>query len=108
MDSKLKMKRLSKVWRYNDSPRLKNYRQGHDLLHVMFIVAYDFYGVLVAHSVRADNPVYGACYSYFFEHNLRPVVRRKRPNLLNSHHIVLHDGTRSHIATAPVVNLLRR
>ncbi|KAJ4434966.1 hypothetical protein ANN_23538 [Periplaneta americana] len=46
-------------------------------------------------------------YSYFLEHNLRPAVRRKRPNVLNSHPIVLHDGVRSHIA-APVVILLRR
>ncbi|KAJ4444345.1 hypothetical protein ANN_06137 [Periplaneta americana] len=46
-------------------------------------------------------------YSYFLEHCSRPAVRHKRPNLLNSHPIVLHGGTRSHIA-ALVVNLLRR
>ncbi|KAJ4451663.1 hypothetical protein ANN_03133 [Periplaneta americana] len=46
-------------------------------------------------------------YNYFLEHHLRPDVRRKHPNLLNSHHIVLHDGARSRIA-ASVVNLLRR
>ncbi|KAJ4442993.1 hypothetical protein ANN_04641, partial [Periplaneta americana] len=39
--------------------------------------------------------------------HLRPAVRRKLPNLLNSHPIVLHDGARSHIA-ALVVNLLLR
>ena len=39
--------------------------------------------------------------------NGTPAVRRKRPNLLNSHPVLLHDGARSHIA-ATVVNLLRR
>ena len=73
----------------------------------MFIVAYDFDGVLVTHSVPAENCVNGAYYSYFLEHYLRPTVHCKRPNLLNSHPIVLHDGARPDIA-APVVNLLRR
>ena len=49
----------------------------------------------------------GAYYSYFLKHHLRAAVHRKRPNLLNSHRIGLHDGVRSHIATL-VVNLLRR
>ena len=73
----------------------------------MFIVAYDFDGILVTHSVPARNHVNGAYYSYFLEHHLRPTVRHKRQNLLNSHPIVLHDVACSHIA-APVVNLLRR
>ncbi|KAJ4441535.1 hypothetical protein ANN_11391 [Periplaneta americana] len=57
--------------------------------------------------VPAGNHVNGAYYSYFLEHHLRPAVHRERPNLLNSHPIVLLDGVRSHIAN-PVVNLLRR
>ena len=74
---------------------------------MMFIDAYHIDGVLVTHSVPAANRVNGAYHSYFLEHHLRPVMRRKRPNLLNSHYIVLHDGARFHIA-APMVNLLRR
>ena len=73
----------------------------------MFIVTYDSDGVLVTHSVPAGNHVNGAYYSYFLQHHLRPAVRRKLPNLLNSHPIVLHDDDRSHIS-ALVLNLLRR
>ena len=61
---------------------------------------------LFTHSVPAGNHVNGAYYGYFLEHHLRPAVCRKRPNLLNSHPIVLHDDARSQIATH-VVNLLR-
>ena len=74
---------------------------------VTFIVAYDFECVLVTHSVPAGNHVNGAYYSYFVEHHLRPAVRCKRPNLLNSDPFVLNDGARSHLASH-VVNLLRR
>ena len=47
-----------------------------------------------------------AYYSYFLQHHLRPAVRcrPKRPNLLNSHAIVLNDCVRSHKA-APVVSI---
>ena len=85
----------------------KKYRHEQDPLKVMFIVAYDFDGVLVTHSVPAGNRVNGAYYSYFLDHNLRLAVLHKHPNLLNSHPIVLHDGACSHIAV-PVVNLLGR
>ena len=71
----------------------------------MFIVAYDFDGILVTHSVPARNCVNSEYYSYFLEQHLRPAVRCKHPNLLDSHPIVLHDGACSHIA-APLVNLL--
>ena len=37
----------------------KKYRQEQDPLKVMFIVAYDFHGVLVTHSVPAGNRVNG-------------------------------------------------
>ena len=73
----------------------------------MFIVAYDFNGVLVTHSVPARNRVNGAYYSYFLEHHLRSAVCCKCPNLLNSHSIVLHYVART-LITAPVVNLFRR
>ena len=102
-----KIEEKIKWWRHNDSPQPKKYRQEENPLKVMFIVAYDFDGVLVTHSVSAGNRVNGAYYSYFLEHLLRSPVHRKHPNLLNSHLIVLHDGARSPIA-APVVNLLRR
>ena len=72
----------------------------------MFIVAYDFDGV-VTHSVPAGNRVNGANCNYFLELHLRPTVRRKRPNLQKSHRSVLHGGARSHIAT-PLINLLRK
>ena len=89
------------------TPHCKKNQQEQDPLKVMLIVAYDFDGVLVTYSVSVGNRVNGAHYSYFLEHHLRPAVSRKRPNLLNSHPAVLHDGARSHIA-AHVVNLLRR
>ena len=74
----------------------------------MFIVAYDFDSILVTHSVPAGNRVNGVVgYNHFLEHHLRPAVRRKRQNLLNSHSTVLHDGACSHISDH-VVNLLRR
>ena len=73
----------------------------------MFIVPYDFDGVLVTLSVPAGNRVNGACYSYFLKHHLLPTERRKHPNLLHSHPTVLHDGAPSHIAV-PMDNLLRR
>ncbi|KAJ4440641.1 hypothetical protein ANN_08788, partial [Periplaneta americana] len=62
---------------------------------------------VVTHSVPAGNHVNGAYYSYFLEHHLRPALRRKCANLLNSYPIVLHDDARSHIV-ALVVNLLPR
>ena len=84
----------------------KKYLQDQDPLKVMSIVAYDFDGVFVTHSVPTGNRVNGAFYSYFLEHHLQPAVPRKYPNLLISHPILLHDCARSHIA-AHVANLLR-
>ncbi|KAJ4430876.1 hypothetical protein ANN_19467 [Periplaneta americana] len=63
--------------------------------------------LLEGHRFPAGNYENCAYCSYFLEHHLRPAVRHKRPNLLNSHPIVLYDGARSYIA-APVVDLLRR
>ena len=102
-----KLKRKSNEWRHNDSPQPKIYKQEQDPLKVMFIVSYDFDSVLVTHSVPAGNRLNGAYYSYFLEHHLRPVVSRKRPNLLNCHPILQYDGARSHIA-APVLNFADR
>ena len=44
-----KLKRDSNEWRHNDSPRLKKCRQEQDPFKVMFIVAYDFDGVIIAY-----------------------------------------------------------
>ena len=101
-----KLKRQSNEWRHNDSPWPQKYWQEQDPIKVMFIVAYDFNGVLVIHSVPVESRVNGAYYSYFLEHRLRPGVRLKRPNLLNSHPIVLRDAARTHIIN--LINLLRR
>ena len=85
---------------------LLKYRQEQEPLKLMFIVTYDFDGVLVTHSVPAGSHVNGAYYSYFLEHDLQPAIRRKRPSLY-PRPIVLHDDARSHIA-ALMVNLFRR
>ena len=72
---------------------------GKNRIHLKsFIVTYDFIGVIFTHSVPTGTRVSGVYYSYFLENNLQPAVRRKCPNLLNSHPIVLHDGARSNIA----------
>ena len=61
-----KLKRQSNEWQHNDSAwQKKKYRQEQDPLKVMYIVAFDFDGVLVTHSVPAGNRVNGVYYSYF-------------------------------------------
>ena len=52
-----KLKRQSNQWRLIDYPWPKKYRQEQDPLKVVFVVAYDFDGVLVTHSVPPENPV---------------------------------------------------
>ncbi|PSN45363.1 hypothetical protein C0J52_06520 [Blattella germanica] len=86
------------IWQRMETARLHIERYGHEdkrflrriitldeTWNRMFIIAYDFDGVLITHSVPQGNHVNGAYYSYFLEHHLRPAVHRKHPNLLNSH-----------------------
>ena len=54
-----KLKRQSNEWWHNDSLWPNKYRQQQDPLKVMFIIAYDFDGVLVTPSIAVENSVNG-------------------------------------------------
>ena len=73
----------------------------------MMIMAYDHEGIILSHQVPPGVPVNAAYYASYLSHQLRPALRRKRPHLLQSGPILLHDNARCHTAHA-VQSLLRR
>jgi len=72
----------------------------------MFIVAYDIDGVILHHTVPQRQTVNAAYHCNFLRNHLRPALRRK-PQLLGTNLITLHDNARAHTANI-VTDLLRR
>jgi hypothetical protein len=74
----------------------------------MLIVAYNSEGVIISHAVPAGQNVNTAYYQHFFEHNLRPNMRRKGPHFLRDNpRCLLQDNARCHVTRA-VSALLQR
>jgi histone-lysine N-methyltransferase SETMAR len=101
------LKRQSSEWRRQGSPRQRKFRQEAGHVKVMLIVAYDYEGVLLTHAVPSGTTVNAVYYRNFLEHHLCPALRRKRPHLLQSHPIVLHDNARCHVANT-VADLFKK
>ena len=53
---------------------------------------FDIQGVLVNWPVPSGTSVNGDYYKWFLQTKLRPAIRKKRPELLDSGVILLHDN----------------
>lgn len=92
------LKRQSAEWRDPGSPRPKKFRQQQGQLKQMCICAYDYQGVLVADRVPLHQSVNKEYYRAFIQGKLRPAIRRKRPELLESSPVILQDNASCHSA----------
>ena len=98
------LKRQSDEWRHYGSPRKQTVRQTPTNVKAMLILAYDWDGVIIRHTVPPRQPVNAQYYCSFLRNNLLPALRRKRRHFIDNPPILLHDNARAH--TAAVVSQL--
>ena len=65
---------------------------------VMHIVFFDHQGILLDHAVPHGTTVTSEYYRAVLRDNLRPAIRKKRPQLLQEGVILLHDNALPHVA----------
>ena len=95
------LKRQSNGWKHPGSPHPKKVCATQCAVKVMFIVAYDNDGVILHHAVPPTKTVSAAYYCTFFQHHIRPALRRKRRHLVVQNPIIIHYNS------AAVTDLLR-
>ena len=99
------LKSQSAEGRSDDSPRPQKARRKQGSLKVMHIMFFDMKGILVNWPVPAGTTVNGDYYRWFLQQKLRPAIRKKRPELLESGVVLLHDNAPAHCKRS-VVDLL--
>ena len=67
-------------------------------MKIMLILAYDWDGVIVNHTVPRGQTVNAAYYCSFLQDHLLAALRRKWRHHMVTPPIVLHDNARAHIA----------
>ena len=88
----------SNEWRQHGSPRKQTIRPTPTNVKVMLILAYDWDGVIVNHTVPRGQTVNAAYYCSFLQDHLLAALRRKRCHYMVTPPIVLHDNARAHTA----------
>ena len=97
------LKRQSAEWRHPDSPRPIKFRQSPSPVKLMLIAAYDSSGMVLAHFVPPGQTVNSEYYCHFLKRELRPALRRKRPEMERP--LILQDNAAAHRAQATQVAL---
>ena len=92
---------------YHGSPWKVTAWQAATNVKAMLIIAYDWDGVIIKHTVSQRCTVIVEYYCTFLQDNLQAAQRRKRGDFLNNPPIILHDNARTHAAGA-VTDLLNR
>jgi transposase len=86
--------------RAKTSPRPSKFRRQQTKMKQMLIMAYDFEGILACYRVPKGTTVNGEVYAQFLRKQLRPKIRKLRPQLLESGVLLLHDNARPHLHTS--------
>ena len=90
------MKRQSSEWRLPSSPRPQKAIRKQGLLKIMHVIFFDVQGIILDHPVPHGSTVNGDYYKMILKDKLFPAVKRKRPNLVESGVILLHDNASPH------------
>lgn len=92
------LKRQSMQWHTPSSPRPAKFRRKQGNIKMLIIMAYDCEGILATHRIPEGSTINKECYKDFLQNHLRVSIRKKRPKLLESGPLVLHDNASCHKA----------
>ena len=104
-DYEPELKSQSSEWKGPDSPRPIKFRRQQSKVKQLRIFAYDWKGVLTAHTVPIGQTVNKEYYKAFLRNTLRPAIRKKRPELIEMKPLILHDNASCH-KTQVVIDVL--
>ncbi|PNF42435.1 hypothetical protein B7P43_G09589 [Cryptotermes secundus] len=94
------LKQEQRSWIKIECARGRTARQCHQGLQEACGESYDCDGVTLTHTVPRQQTLNTQYYFSFFEHNLRPALRKKRRHFLQKPPIILQDSARQHAAQA--------
>ena len=86
------LKCQSSEWHTKISPRPITFIRSQNCAKMLMIFAYDFRGVLTAHRVPTGETVNKEYYKMYIRTILRPVIRRKRQEMIDRTLLILHDN----------------
>ncbi|KAK3745324.1 hypothetical protein RRG08_012904 [Elysia crispata] len=93
-------KRQSAEWRDFDEPRPEKVRRKQGALKVMHMIFFDMNGVILRWPIPIGTTINAQYYKKVLQDKLRPVIRKKRPGLLESGILFHHDNAPVHTARA--------
>lgn len=99
------LKKATAEWLSSGEKRPQQVRKSQFQLKVLHVVFMDSQGILLDYPVAQGRTLTGELYAEIVRDKLRPAIRRKRAELLDSGVILLHDNARPHL-THHVTDLL--
>ncbi|PAA54417.1 hypothetical protein BOX15_Mlig004941g5 [Macrostomum lignano] len=89
-------KAQSAEWLPAHSPRPQKAIRKQGAMKIMHVMFFDSQGILLNWAVPQGTTVNGDYYKWILQEKLRPAIRKKRPDLLESAVILLHDNAPAH------------
>jgi histone-lysine N-methyltransferase SETMAR len=99
------VKKASKEWRHNSSPKPKKFRTQPSAGKFMMTLFWDELGVILEHYMPRENTVTSVTYADLLKNHPRPTIKSKQCGFLGIGVLLQRDNARPHTARSTVAKI---